>query len=285
MEVTAAHVGVNAQVVRQAIEHAVVDVEELALDALDSCLVRSKECGVLGVDQTTPAAVIELQVAAARVVNLSDKRLVGDNDICGELFIGAVEACSRLAIHRHDELLDKLSWRRNRQLCDRLLILLCSNKTIMVNKGMLARQLNAPGDKRVIDLCRLVVERQAVYRRRMADAVEAPHKIEMPCGATELPVGDNAQAGSLLFCDQIEDALVLGRLESVSADLTCLELLARLFKTRGAQKTADNIKTVRGLFIVCDSHGNSLLGTRFVTSTQYESVHGHRKIHCLWHMP
>ena len=116
VEVAAADMRVDAQVGGRGVEHAVVHAQQRFLDARKPRLVGAEEQFRLRVDEASPRAVVELQVAAARGVNLLDERQVGGNDIVFEKRVAFVRGISRLAVHGHDELLDELRRRRDRQL-------------------------------------------------------------------------------------------------------------------------------------------------------------------------
>ena len=55
----------------------------------------------------------------------------------------------------------------------------------------------------------LALERKAGLGRCVADAVEAPHEIEVPGRAAELTIGDAAQTGCQFLFHQFGDAAVL----------------------------------------------------------------------------
>ena len=151
------------------------------------------------------------------------------------------------AIHGHDELLDELGGRRDSQLRRGLLVLELRHEAVVLDERVLGGERNLAGQERVVDFGGLVVEGQAVFRGGMADAVERPHEIEMPRGAAELAVGDEAQAGGFLLRDQVGDAFVLDRLEPRGVERAGGEGLARLFELGGAQEAADNVVLIRSV--------------------------------------
>lgn len=75
----------------------------------------------------------------------------------------------------------------------------------------------------------------------MTDAVEAPHKVQMPHGAAELAVRNGVIAGFLLLVHQIHDRLVLDGLQRGGIDLSGLKIQTRLLQLCRAQKAADMV--------------------------------------------
>lgn len=151
------------------------------------------------------------------------------------------------AIHGHDELLDELGGRRDGQLRCGLLVFELRHEAVVLDERVLGGERNFAGQECVVDFGGLVVEGQAVFRGGMADAVERPHEVEVPRGAAELAIGDEAQPSGLLFCDQVGDAFVLDRLERRGVKRAGSEGFARLFELGGAQEAADNVVLIRSV--------------------------------------
>ena len=97
----------------------------------------------------------------------------------------------------------------------------------------------------------LVVEGNAVGGRRMVDAVEAPHEIEMPPATTEFAVGDHVQASGLLPSYEFGDRLVFDGLERGGVDFVGREVLACGFQFGRAQVGADHVGAERRVMLAC----------------------------------
>ena len=97
------------------------------------------------------------------------------------------------------------------------------------------------GQVGIVDHRSFPVEGQAGLGRRMADAVEAPHKVQMPRGAAELAVRNGVIAGFLLLVHQIDDCLVFDGLQRGGIDLSVLKIQTRLLQLCRAQKAADMV--------------------------------------------
>ena len=108
---------------------------------------------------------------------------------------------------------------------------------------------------RIVDLCRLVVERKAYLGRLVGDAVKGPHEVEMPGLAAELAVCDHAEACLLLLRDKVSYALVFYGLELFCGDLSCLPGIVRVVEPLWPQEASDDVEAVRGLPVICNAHG------------------------------
>ena len=99
----------------------------------------------------------------------------------------------------------------------------------MIHKGMLTGQSDPAGHKSIIDHRRLSVEGKAGVRFLMADAVESPHKIQMPGSAAELAVSNNMVSGRFLLRHQFGNALILHSFELIGGNGSCFIIGAGLF--------------------------------------------------------
>lgn len=80
----------------------------------------------------------------------------------------------------------------------------------------------------------LALERSPVLVGCVADAVEAPHEIEVPGRAAELTIGDDVVTRRFLLGDEITDGVVLHGFERCGVDPAALKVGARLLECRGA---------------------------------------------------
>ena len=128
----------------------------------------------------------------------------------------------------------------------------------VLDEGMLALEPDLAGRIGVVDLRRFAMKRQAGLGLAVADARESPHEVEVPGRAAEFAVGDDAETGRLLFCDQVADRVVLDGREFGSGDRSRLEVGARATQRCRAQEAADHVESVRGFLIVCDGHRSLL---------------------------
>ena len=159
VEIAAADMRVDAQVGGRGVEHAVVHAQQRFLDARKPRLVGAEEQFRLRVDEASPRAVVELQVAAARGVNLLDERQVGGDDIVFEKRVAFVRGVGRLAVHGHDELLDELRRRGDRQLRCGALVLEGLDEAEVLDERVLACERDLPRQVGVVDLGSLIVKR------------------------------------------------------------------------------------------------------------------------------
>ncbi len=59
----------------------------------------------------------------------------------------------------------------------------------------------------------LLIVEHSPYARAALNAVESPHKIEVPVAAAKLAIGNHLQAGGLLLGHQIANGIVLDGLK------------------------------------------------------------------------
>ena len=101
------------------------------------------------------------------------------------------------------------------------------------------------GHKSIIDHRRLSVEGKAGVRFLMADAVESPHKIQMPGSAAELAVSNNMVSGRFLLRHQFGNALILHSFELIGGNGSCFIIGAGLFQFCRTKKAAHVVVTER----------------------------------------
>ena len=92
----------------------------------------------------------------------------------------------------------------------------------------------------------LAHEEVAVVELDVLDAMESPHKVEVPVGAAEFAVGEERQACSLFFFNQLRDAFVLDGFERSIVDSADSVLGASVLKACGSKKAADDIIVAGG---------------------------------------
>ena len=100
------------------------------------------------------------------------------------------------------------------------------------------------------------MERDAALGRSVADALKAPHKVEIPCLAAEFAVGEQLITRRLLFCDKVANGGVFGFLQCFVSGFAGFIIGANLLQIIRTQKAADIIVTIRKFDIF---HVNHLL--------------------------
>ncbi|MCZ7562963.1 MAG: hypothetical protein M5U08_03415 [Burkholderiales bacterium] len=103
----------------------------------------------------------------------------------------------------------------------------------------------------------LALERRGVAGVDAGDAVQAGEEIGEEVAATELAVGDGAEAGALLERDRLADGGVLGRPQIGGGALPLLGAAARLEQPRRAQQAADVVGAKRRRRHAGPGHGSS----------------------------
>ena len=207
MEVSAADVGVDDQILRLSLDHQVVDFQEFLLQFFQSCIIGSKEHSCLRVHKAAPGTVIQLDVSAACRIEIRDDFSISGYQICNKFLIIRINLSGILNIHRHYQLLEKLGRCRDGLLCYGILILQCLHKFVMLHKWMMSHR-NLSGQEGIINLGCLIVKRQSFFGGAVTHTVESPHEIQVPGSAAELTVGDHMVTSFLLLLHQVGDGCV-----------------------------------------------------------------------------
>ena len=246
MVVAAADVRVDDEVVGASLDGQVVDRHELLGELLEVGAFDVGEFAALlaAGGKHAPGAVVELQVAASRRVEVADDRAVARGDGLDERLVRRVDLARALDVVGQDHLLEELGRCRDRLLGDGVLVLERVHELEVLDERMVLGRERArePG---VVDQGRFAVEADALVGLLMCDALKAPHEIEVPGRAAELAVGDDVIAGRLLLGDELADAVVFDGLELISGDGLLRKLLACFLEPCGAQETADVIEAER----------------------------------------
>ena len=201
----------------------------------------------VGIAIDAPGAVIKLDVAAACSVQVGDHRTISGCDGVGKFLIGLIDSAQALllavaAVER--DFGERLDRRRDGLACNVVLALKCLDKLKVLDEGVV---LAADGASHHGGIGRglLVVEHISRTRGATLDAVQPPHKIEVPVAAAKLAIGDDLQAGGLLLCHQIANSIVLDGLKAGSVKFTRDIGGTGILYSLRTKKTADDIGAKR----------------------------------------
>src|SRR5262249_41679737 len=238
-EIAAAHMGGDGHVgglgLERAVDHPRVDALELIdvghpLARLAQFLLRAK----IG-----PHRVVELQVAAAGIVESFHRLLIGIADIVEELIEIGVNVLLDAVLGQTE-----MQHRRRRDGHLRRDFGVRLEKFEVLEHRMLG-EADLADDAQPLRLGLHAAELDALLGLVDFDAVEHAEKVEMPPGAAQLAVGRQLKPEFLLLLDDLFDLAVLDRFELGRRDGALLALGARLLERRGAQEAADVIGTER----------------------------------------
>ena len=155
----------------------------------------------VGIAIDAPGAVIKLDVAAARGIQVGNHGAVCCGNGIGELFVGLIDGTQALllAITAVEcDFGERLDRRRNGLARDLALTLERLDKFEVLDERMVLAA-NGTGYRGGVGGSLLIVKHVARARGAALNAVESPHKIEVPVAAAELAIGNHLQAGSLLL--------------------------------------------------------------------------------------
>ena len=149
----------------------------------------------------TPSTIIKLDVAAACSVQVGDHRAISGCNGVGKLLIGLIDSAQALllavaAIER--DLRERLDRRRNGLTCDLALPLKRLDKLKVLDERMILAA-NGTGYHGGVGGGLLIVEHITRTRGTALNAVEPPHKVEVPVTAAKLAIGNHLQASGLLL--------------------------------------------------------------------------------------
>ncbi len=195
-----------------------------------------------------PHGVVELQVAAAGVVERLDRLAVGLAEILEErvevgidLFRDRLAAAAEMQHRRRRD-------RHLRRSPARVALLL--QELEMLQHRMVVRKVELADDA---DARRAGSGRRRTGCPRRGETVRSrrgAEEIEMPPGAAELAVGRELQADRGLLLHDLFDLAVLDLAQVVGRDFARLELGARLLDARRPQQAADFIGAERGFALL-----------------------------------
>ena len=197
-----------------------------------------------------------MNVAAACGIQVGNHGAIYCGDGIGELFVGLVDGAQALllaiaAIER--DLRERLDRRRNGLPCDLALPLERLDKFKVLDERMILAA-NGTGYHGGVGGSLLIVEHIARTRGATLDAVQPPHKIEVPVAAAKLAIGDDLQAGGLLLCHQIANGIVLDGLKPLGIKRACRIGSAGVLYGLRTKKAADDIGAKRRVRLNRSAH-------------------------------
>ena len=142
------------------------------------------------------------------------------------------------------DLRERLDRRRDGLACNVALALKCLDKLKVLDEGVVLAADGA-GHHGGIGRGLLVVEHIARTRGTAFNAVESPHKVEVPVTAAKLAISNHLQASGLLLCHQIANGLVLDGLKPLGVKRACRIGSAGVPYGLRTKKTADDIGAKR----------------------------------------
>ena len=199
--VAAAYMRVDNQIVGLALDGGIVERHAQLAYLLQVDRAHAGFGNKIGIAVDAPGAVIKLDVAAARGIQVSNHGAVCCGNGIDELFVGLVDGVQTLllAIAAVEcDFGERLDRRRNGLARDLALSLERLDKFEVLDERMILAA-NGTGYHGGVGGSLLIVEHVARARGAALNAVEAPHKIEVPVAAAELAIGNHLQAGSLLL--------------------------------------------------------------------------------------
>jgi hypothetical protein len=213
----------------RAIDHARTGGRQLL--RLVAALARMRKLALVA--HHRPGGVVELQIAAAGVVERAQRLAVGVGHVIEksvEIGIGVLaDRAAALAEMQH-------VGRRHGHFRHHPRVLLDEAEIVDVR---MCGEADAAGHAHALGLGLDAVEDDAVADLIELDAVESLEEIELPPRAARLAVGGGLEPNLLLLSDRLLDLAVLDRAQRAGGELAALVLRPRLLERRRPQQAAD----------------------------------------------
>ena len=205
------------------------------LEAADIVAALRRLLQLRGVAEIGPDRVVELEVAAAGIVEGADRLAIGGGRIGEELVDVRVDRLDGVVAGAEVE----DAGARDRHLRHEPGVVL--EETEVGDHRMIVRPADPAGDRDGLRLGLDAMELDAVIELHQGAAVEPGEEIEMPPGAAELAVRRGLEADLLLPPQDLLDLAILDGAEFVGGDAAFGAGRSSLFQRIGAQQAADHV--------------------------------------------
>ena len=197
----------------------------------------------IGVDHISPGGVVDLQVAAAVVIQVPNGGLIGGGDIVDQAVdVAAVvghflDAHLQVVVHQDHIRAGDALFRGDTGVFGGLVPEEFKGLHLGVGPGRVIADL--PGDVTIFDVVHLAGA--LLLQMLGGEAVKLLEPVQMPPSAAELPVGDELEAVGYLFFHQLCDLGVLHPAQLRQGELPGVVFGPGLLDRRGAQEGPDDV--------------------------------------------
>ena len=244
MIVAAAHVGGNRHAFRTIFEGQIVQAQARGLQQ-SGIDVRSEDFVEVVAAVSTPSAVVQLDIAAARSSKVADHGAISGTNVLNQLFVVGIDGRCCLGIVAAEQFGVELCGRRQGLSCHHTWAFKLLDELEVLDKGVVFAA-DFPGESARSACGFDFVELVTVFQLDAFHALETPGEIEVPIAASELSVGDHLEACGELVLDERGDALVFHLFELGGIDLSGGKAGTGFVQTCGAEEAADDIGAVGG---------------------------------------
>ena len=144
-------------------------------------------------DDSPPGTIVKLKISASGIIELFNNILICFSNILNQFFIRCIKLSCCLKVCRHNHLLKCLRWSWNRIFRNSIFIFKLFQKLKVFYKWM-CLSLNLSYKISIIKHCQFAIKTYSVTSCLMSNSFEAPHKIKMPEGSSELSICDYMKA-------------------------------------------------------------------------------------------
>ena len=234
-EIAAADMHGDRQVGRPAVERGIDRPGIALLQPVDVVAARARLLQLAVVAEIGPHGVVELQVAAAGIVEGADRLPVSGGRVGEELVDVRIDRLDGVIAETEVEHARAGDGHLRHQAGMRL------EEPEVLEHRVIVRPAELAGDGDALRLGLHAVELDAVVELDQLAALEMRQEIEMPPGPAELAVGRRLEADLFLPRDDLLDLAVFDFAQRLRGDLTGGEFGARLLERSGAEQAADHV--------------------------------------------
>ncbi|CDN44821.1 hypothetical protein BN871_FQ_00030 [Paenibacillus sp. P22] len=225
-------------------------------------IIQIGACGLepvaeLRIAQHAPGAVVELDAAAAGVVEGQDRVAVSAGYVRSQVMDRGIDGIRAGFVLRTEQLRQQLCRRRDRLARDGIRAR-CGQQEPEVLDERMAAEGDPAGQPGRLGARFHAFEQIALRHGRFFHPVQMPHEVEMPPGPAELPVGYGLQSDLLLLGDQGQDLPVLDRAQLLGAELSGFMAAARFLQCLGAEEASHHVEAVGSRMAGMGMGGNRL---------------------------
>lgn len=194
MIVAAADVGIHHHAPGNTVDDSVVEVHIELSHSIGVGLTAVECLAALGITEHAPGAVVQLQAAAAGLIQGMDKVGIGLDQILPEGFPGGIDSIQAVAVGAAEHLIVELGRSRNGLTGDGTVAYQIPQELEVLQEGVTIEP-DGGNDASGVGTGFLIVEEVAMLADDVFHTLKAPHEVQMPVAAAELTIGDAAQTG------------------------------------------------------------------------------------------
>ena len=198
----------GAQIFGQIRKREIVDLQIGGSFLIERYAFGNSRLPVAFIHNHSPCAVIQLEITAARGIQLKDHRVIRSGNITDQRFFIRIALRRRHRVVFAVQLGERLCRSGDRLLGDRAVLFQLLYETVMLHERMIFTA-DFTGDAAGAVRRLFSMEVIAVIELDVLNSVQPPHKVKVPVASSELAVGDDMVSEVFLLLHKLCDAFVL----------------------------------------------------------------------------